>query len=78
MSEAFHEAEVQAGIARRIRAVREAANLTQEDAAERSGIDLRRWQRLEAGEANPTVRTLGRIAETCGVDFWSLVERTDL
>ena len=75
MGTTFDEAELQAEIGHRIRVVREAANLTQEEAANASGIDLRRWQRLEAGEANPTARTLGRVAETCGTDFWSLLSR---
>ena len=35
----------------RIRAAREAAGLTQEDAAHRAGIDYKRWQRLEAGQS---------------------------
>jgi transcriptional regulator with XRE-family HTH domain len=70
---ARHEERLQAEIGRRIRAARESADFTQEEAADASGIDLRRWQRLENGEANPTVRTLDRIATACGSDFWTLL-----
>ncbi|MBX3197263.1 MAG: helix-turn-helix transcriptional regulator [Labilithrix sp.] len=46
----------------RVRAARLDAGLTQEEAAARSGIDYKRWQRIEHGIANPTVATLARIA----------------
>ncbi len=64
---------VQLKLGRRIRAARRAADLTQEDAAAAAGIDAKRWQRLEAGQVNPTVRTLVRVAEAVGTDFWALV-----
>jgi transcriptional regulator with XRE-family HTH domain len=57
----------------RVRAVREAAGLTQEEAAARSGIDYKRWQRIETGGVNVTIRTLIRIAVACRTDFWSLM-----
>ncbi|MBI2395949.1 MAG: helix-turn-helix transcriptional regulator [Deltaproteobacteria bacterium] len=56
----------------RLRRAREAAGLSQEEAAARSGIDYKRWQRIEAGAANVTVRTLVRAAGACGVTFWEL------
>jgi len=60
----------------RIRAWRVAAEITQETAAARSGIDWRRWQRLERGEVNATVWTLARVATALGTTFWDLVCRS--
>ncbi len=57
------------GIGARIGAIRKAAGLTQEDAAHRARIDYKRWQRLERGDVNPTVRTLLRAATALGVDL---------
>jgi transcriptional regulator with XRE-family HTH domain len=56
-----------------IRAAREGAGLSQEDAAHRAGIDAKRWQRLEYGDVNPTVRTLVRVASALRIDFWALL-----
>lgn len=64
---------VQKEIGRRIRDARVAAGLTQEAAAAAAGIDAKRWQRLEQGSVNATVRTLGRVAEALGMTFWALV-----
>ncbi len=60
----------------RVRAAREAAGLTQEDAAHRAGIDVKRWQRLEYGEVNVTVRTLVRVAAACKTEFWTLLAQS--
>jgi len=50
--------------------------LTQESAADRAGIDYKRWQRLEQGNVNSTARTLLRVAEAVETDFFQLVGRT--
>lgn len=50
-----------------------ATGMTQEAAASRAGIDYKRWQRLEAGEVNATVRTLVRAAGALGTTFWELL-----
>jgi len=60
-------------IGRQIRDARVAAELTQEEAAATAGIDYKRWQRLEAGEVNLTVRTLIRVAAAVGADYWRLL-----
>jgi transcriptional regulator with XRE-family HTH domain len=57
-----------------IRRARVAAKLTQEDAADRARIDYKRWQALEEGRANPTLRTLVRVAEALETDFWVLMK----
>ena len=58
----------------RIAAARSALGLTQEDASDRSGIDYKRWQRLEAGQVNPTIKTLVRVAEALEIDVWVMLE----
>jgi len=67
------EARIQKEVGARVRAARIAAKLTQEDAAHRARIDSKRWQRLEHGDVNPTVRTLVRVAAALDTDFWSLL-----
>jgi transcriptional regulator with XRE-family HTH domain len=64
---------VQKEIGRRIRDARLAAGLTQEEAAAAAGIDTKRWQRLEQGSVNATVRTLARVSAALGMTFWALV-----
>ncbi len=62
------------GVGRRVQAARVAAGLSQEAAAANSGIDYKRWQRLEDGSVNPTVRTLVRVASAVGTSFWRLMD----
>jgi transcriptional regulator with XRE-family HTH domain len=62
-------------IGARIRSAREGAGLSQEDAAHRAGIGAKRWQQLEYGNVNVTVRTLWRVATACRTDFWSLLSK---
>lgn len=62
-------------LGQRILRARAEAGLTQEAAAAAAGIDYKRWQRLERGEVNTTVRTLTRVAGALGVTFWDLVAR---
>ncbi len=56
-----------------IRRARILKKITQEDAAERARIDYKRWQALEEGRANPTLKTLMRVAEALETDFWALM-----
>jgi transcriptional regulator with XRE-family HTH domain len=60
-------------LATRIRAARERAGLTQEAVAARAGIDYKRYQRIEQGSVNATVRTLDRVAGAMELEFWQLV-----
>lgn len=53
--------------------MRVAAGLTQEEAAERIGLDPRHLQKLERGEANATLGTLLRVADGLGVSPTILV-----
>lgn len=59
---------------RRVAAARRASGLTQEEAADRAGIDYKRYQRLESGTVNATIRTLLRIAEAFDTSVWTMLE----
>lgn len=60
-------------LAGRLKAARQAAGLSQEALAHKSGIPYRRVQLLESGTSNTTVRTLVRVADALGVEFADLV-----
>lgn len=60
-------------IAAHIRRERLAAGLSQEEAAARASIGYKRWQEVESGRVNMTIRTLARIAAALDVDFWTIV-----
>lgn len=62
MTEA-HYRRAQKQLARNIRHQREALGFTQEDAAHASGLAVRHYQKLEAGELNVTLRTLTKVAK---------------
>lgn len=62
-------------IAMQVVELRERQGLTQAELAERCGIDQRDIGRVERGAANPTARTLQRIAAALGADV-RLVEIT--
>lgn len=56
-----------------MRAARLRAELTQERAAAEAGIGYKRYQRIEAGEVNLTLRTLHRLARALRVEPWQLL-----
>ncbi|MEV5882786.1 helix-turn-helix transcriptional regulator [Streptomyces sp. NPDC052020] len=60
-------------IGRRIREVREHHNLTQERVILAVPMNRAHYQAIEAGRANPTLRTLLRIARVIGVPLEDLV-----
>ncbi len=62
-------------IGRRIRAAREAQNLTQEELARRAEVPMRRVGRLETGEVkDPHYSTIHRIADGLGLSVAELLE----
>jgi transcriptional regulator with XRE-family HTH domain len=63
---------IQRIIGDRLAQAREQHGKTQEQAASDAGIDYKRWQRLESGTVNATVKTLNRAAGAVGVSFWDL------
>lgn len=71
------ERKTQAEVAERIRSTRLRLELSQAKVAERTGIDLKRYQRLEGAHVNPTVRTLFRVAKAMGVDTWEMLRAPD-
>ncbi len=65
--------QLQVDVGERVRAARLAAGLTQEAAAHAAGIDVKRWQRLETGHVNATLRTLHRAAKATGTEYWAMM-----
>jgi transcriptional regulator with XRE-family HTH domain len=61
-------------IGRRIAEIRRERGLTQEQTAERLGLQTNNLQRIELGMQNLTVRSLVRIANGLGVGLASLCE----
>lgn len=59
-------------LGRRIRELRVAKQLTQEQAAERAKLDPKHWQDLETGRTNPTLATLVGISRALGVKLSDL------
>jgi len=55
-----------------VRALRQAKGWTLEEAAEKGDLDLKHWQKIEAGHINVTLVTLVRIAEGLGETVGSL------
>ena len=62
-------------IGRAARAARRAHGWTQQDAAERAGVSLEFYARIESGVTLPSAPTLVRLAETLGVAVDALVGR---
>ncbi len=50
------------------------AGLTQEQLAERAGIDRRYVQRIEAGTANPGINIVARIRSALGCSWSQIVD----
>jgi transcriptional regulator with XRE-family HTH domain len=57
-----------------VRALRDAASLTQRQAAARVKMHRRLWQKVEAGTTNITLLTLGRLGIALGVDPVTLLQ----
>ena len=47
--------------------------MTQQGVAEAADVDYKRYQDLEGGRVNPTVKTRLRLAGALGIDVWSLL-----
>ena len=54
-------------LAKRVRAGRADLELTQEEMAQRIGIGPRHYQKIEAAEINPTLKTLIAIGHALGI-----------
>lgn len=53
---------LQRHVAARVRELRLSQDLTQQEVAGRANFDFRYWGKVESGELNPTLKTLGKIA----------------
>ena len=62
-------------VGQRIREVRKRQQLTQERVFLAVPMNRSHYQEIEAGRANPTLRTLIRIADAMGVELEDLVRR---
>jgi len=60
-------------LAHRVNLLRRAKHLSQRELGERSGIDQANISDIENADANPTVRTVGRLAAALGVDVSELL-----
>ena len=63
--------------AQRLRTLRRAAGLSQEALAVALGISLKGYQRFEGGQHNPTLDTIGRIADALAIQPHELLEFPD-
>lgn len=58
----------------RVRELREARGLTQEAFAEKSGLDYKYYQSVEAGRKRDIrLSTLEKLAKACGLELWQLL-----
>lgn len=57
-----------------IRTARKAAHLTQEQAAEKAGISLLHFGRIERGEREPSIRLLTQIASALHTSTYALLQ----
>ncbi|MGC8627851.1 MAG: helix-turn-helix domain-containing protein [Acidimicrobiales bacterium] len=60
-------------VGKRARAMRQEHRLTLDELSARSGVSRRMIALVEAGEANPSLGTLDKLARALGTDFASLV-----
>ena len=58
----------------RIKELRRAKNLTQEELAEGSSISAKYLSSIERGNENPTLDTFIRLADALKVEMWELFE----
>ncbi|MFH7042208.1 helix-turn-helix domain-containing protein [Paucibacter sp. JuS9] len=61
----------------RIRELRQASNLTQEDLATRCGLFRTYMSRIETGQANPTLTMIHALADSLGVPITTLFDASE-
>jgi transcriptional regulator with XRE-family HTH domain len=64
--------ELQSLLGRRIKALRQRRNLTQEALGEQAGLNYKYLGAIERGERNPSVKQLERIAEALHIELHDL------
>lgn len=75
-TEIFNKISVKIGT--RIRILREAKNMNQQDLADLCNFDKSDMSKLESGKANPTIKTLLKISIALEVKFSELFEIGDI
>jgi ribosome-binding protein aMBF1 (putative translation factor) len=71
----YEEARRAYEVGREVRRQREAANLTQQQLADRAGMTQSVIARLEAGGTEPTLATLDRVARALGLELTIAFQR---
>lgn len=66
--------DLQIAIGKRIKALRESKNIAQQDLAASCNFEKSNMARLEAGNTNPTIYTLKKIAENLEIELTDLVK----
>ena len=61
-------------VAKRIVALREDLNMTQEDLASKIGLDVEEYKKLEAGQEDFSFTFIYKIAQVCGVEMTDIME----
>ena len=61
-------------LGKRIKTLRESANLTQAQLAEKAGISLKHLGELERGRANPRLSSLENISQSLGISIVDLLD----
>lgn len=69
--------ELRARVGARLREWRKRRGLTQEQLAERAGLSYKFIGEVERGAGNPTLETLGRLAEALHLDLAELVRAAE-
>ncbi len=59
---------LRANLAERVKFFRDKLGLTQKDAAASGGLNVRNWQKIEAGQHGVTLRTLVGLSLALGVE----------
>ncbi len=66
--------DLQRAIGKRIKTLRESKNIAQQDLAAACNFEKSNMARLEAGNTNPTIYTLKKIAENLEIELTDLVK----
>ncbi len=59
-----------------IKSRRDELQVTQETLAEISGVGLRTLKAFESGKGNPTLKTLGQLADALGLELYLQIKPT--
>lgn len=67
------DADLRAALGLAVKVERLRVGLSQEELADRAGVERAYIGRLERGKSNPTITTLARIGGALGVPAWRLL-----